>query len=57
LQNDIDCYLQLFKYHSLTSMLSGSSEGWLLAEDQGAEVDNTASTVGASCSTQGRWAG
>lgn len=46
------CYLALFKYYSLTNMLSGSSEGWLLHKDQGSEADNTASTVGASCIIQ-----
>ena len=39
------CYLPLFKYHSLTNMLSGSSEGLLLPKDQGAEADDTASMV------------
>lgn len=32
------CYLPLFKYHSLTNMLSGSREGWLFPEDQGPEA-------------------
>lgn len=46
-------YLQLLKCHSLTNMMSGNSEIWLLTVDQEAEEDNTANRAGASHITKG----